>query len=115
MPQAALLFVPVLAREPGAVLVALGQVVAFRARLEDGVLAAGHGGAEDERLVARAAFRRVRHRAAAEHFEQVVDPTLHLFRRLHVIFESASEPNRLSAKSQIINKISLKEVAGELQ
>ena len=88
MPKTALLFVPVLAREPGAVLVALGQVLSFRARLEDGVLAAGDGRAEDERLVARAAFRRVRrrNRAAAEHFEQVVDPTLHLFRRLHVIF-----------------------------
>ena len=98
MSEAALFFVPVLLREPGAVLVALGQVVAFGG-LEDCVLAARHGRAQDERLVARAAFRRVRHRAAAEHFfEHVVDPTMHLFRRIHVIFESASEsafqPNR---------------------
>jgi hypothetical protein len=114
MPKTALLSVPVLAREPGAVLVALGQVLSFRARLEDGVLAAGDGRAEDERLVARAAFRRVRRdRAAAEHFEQVVDPTLHLFRRVHLIFESASET--AFQQNRQINKISLKEVAGELQ
>ena len=41
MSEAALFFVPVLLREPGAVLVALGQVVAFGG-LEDGVLAARH-------------------------------------------------------------------------
>jgi hypothetical protein len=87
MPKTALLSVPVLAREPGAVLVALGQVLSFRARLEDGVLAAGDGRAEDERLVARAAFRRVRRdRAAAQHFEQVVDPTIGNITKNAIIF-----------------------------